>query len=246
MSNTSGLMTLKNGMLRKEKAFRDEIEWNHHNSIGFASRLTHGGTLEGLLGEEDIQMYRESLKEIAKDNVEKERQLQAYINAVGKLGNDGQDEEVGDIQAKLEKAVKEEQEKIDKTSIQITQESTYLDLCRELGEDQGKEDDDIAVLPMENGEQSLKCPLTATLMENPVKNKICKHTYSRAAIMQHIAASARNCVCPVAGCQNRNVTASQLEEDKLMETLVRRFKTRQQLSQKCQSALDVEQEEDDE
>jgi hypothetical protein len=243
----SGLITLKNGMLRKDKMFRDEIEWNHHNSIGFASRLTHGGTLEGLLGQENIQKYRESLKEIAQDNVEKGRQLQAYMNALEKLGSNTEAEiKETDIQAKLEMAVKKERETIDKTSIEITQESTYLDLCRELGESQATEDDDIAFVQTETGEQSLKCPLTATLMEDPVKNKVCKHTYSRAAVMQHIAASGRNCVCPVAGCRNNNITASQLEEDNLMETLVRRFKKRQQLSRKTQMALNFDEEDDDE
>ena len=35
-------------------------------------------------------------------------------------------------------------------------------------------------------QQSLKCPLTGTYLEDPVSNSGCGHTYSRAAVMEHI------------------------------------------------------------
>jgi Zinc-finger of the MIZ type in Nse subunit len=240
--------TLTNSMLRKEKAFRDEIEWNETNAMSFASRLATGGMLEGLLGDENMQNYRQSLKEIAQENVDKGRQLTAYMNAVKVLAqqNDA-DVAEDDIQAKLEQSVKKEREKIDRQSIDVTQETKYLDLCRELGDDQGSGDDDIAIVQNENDEHAFKCPLTGALMEDPVKNKVCKHSYSRAAIMQHIQSSSKKCVCPVAACTNKHVSASQLEPDKVMEANVRRFKRRKELSQKSQySALDVDEEDDDE
>ncbi|KAG7361232.1 zinc-finger MIZ type domain containing protein [Nitzschia inconspicua] len=256
---------LLNGMLRKEKAFRDEIEWNQVNVMSFASRLARGGTLEQLLGDEHMQKYRQSLKEITHENVVNGRQVTAYMRALQHLAhdhdgrpNDGHhnnnnnnnnnvmDED--EVQAKLETAVKNERQKIDTNSIEITQETPYLELCKELGERQGNEDDEIAVVNNNMDEVALKCPLTAVLMEDPVKNKFCGHSYSREAIMNHIRFSGgrKKCVCPVAGCTNRTVDESQLEEDKLTETLVRRYKKRQQLSQKSQhSALDLDEEEDD-
>lgn len=271
MSSTS--TALINGMLRKEKAFREDIEWNQTNVMGFAARLAPGGTLEGLLSSNDdndgsssssnsvMQKYRQALKDLAQDNVDKERQLTAYMTAVKKLDQQEEKDSGGngageDIQAKLERAVQTERQALDLNSIPVTQEASYLELCTELGENQGFGggigDDDIAIVNMggaDSNEHSLKCPLTAALMEDPVKNKVCKHSYSRQAILQHIQSQQGRgrCLCPVAGCTNKTLNASQLEDDKLTATLVRRLKKRQQLSQKSQhSAVQVDEDDDEE
>jgi HSP20 family molecular chaperone IbpA len=68
------------------------------------------------------------------------------------------------------------------------------------------------------------------LMEDPVVNKLCKHHYSRAAIQNYISTKRKNrgpnykVSCPVPGCNNENVTLSQLEDDATITIQVRRFK----------------------
>jgi len=46
-----------------------------------------------------------------------------------------------------------------------------------------QEDEDLV---MGQVKKSLYCPITKTLLEDPVTNQQCKHSYSRAAILQHI------------------------------------------------------------
>lgn len=48
---------------------------------------------------------------------------------------------------------------------------------------QGDSDDEIVV---EQVQQSLNCPLTKRLLEAPVTSKVCKHSYSYSAIIEHI------------------------------------------------------------
>jgi hypothetical protein len=239
--NHTGVSVVMNQMLRKEKEYRQGIEWNYMQCIGFAPRLAHGGAFETLLGEETMQQYRESLKQLAQDNIVNDRQLRAYLNAVQALGNDPEAMMDKDNQAKLERTVDEERSKLEKDSILITQESSYLELCHKLGEQQANEDDDLAVLPTENT-TSLKCPLTATFMEDPVKNKVCKHSYSRNAILQHIRVNRK---CPVPGCGNRNVTPAQLETDDYSAMLIRRAKKRQEMERRSQTQAAIDMDDDD-
>ena len=51
------------------------------------------------------------------------------------------------------------------------------------GQTQGISDGDIVV---EQVQQSLNCPLTKRLLEAPVTSKVCKHSYSYSAIIEHI------------------------------------------------------------
>ncbi|KAL7556574.1 hypothetical protein ACA910_016216 [Epithemia clementina (nom. ined.)] len=60
-----------------------------------------------------------------------------------------------------------------------------------------------------------RCPITAQVLENPVRNKVCGHVYSRKGIelllqqMRQRKATVK-CPCPVAGCNNQAVTKTQL------------------------------------
>jgi hypothetical protein len=69
--------------------------------------------------------------------------------------------------------------------------------------------------------KGLKCPITATFFVDPVKNSSCGHSYSKAAITEHLKHSL---CCPVAGCGNKKVTTGQLEDDIELSILVRRHK----------------------
>jgi SUMO ligase MMS21 Smc5/6 complex component len=82
------------------------------------------------------------------------------------------------------------------------------------------------------------------LLKNPVCNKVCKHHYSKDAILDYIATKTRNrgqVSCPVAGCSNRAVTAAQLEDDAEISLHVRRFQRQeqQQSTQRTSQAEDL-------
>lgn len=47
----------------------------------------------------------------------------------------------------------------------------------------GLEESDLVVGQVD---KSLKCPLTKAYLEEPVYSKVCKHSYSREAIIAHI------------------------------------------------------------
>ena len=86
------------------------------------------------------------------------------------------------------------------------------------------EDDDIVVGQVI---QSLKCPITLSLLEEPVRNSKCPHVYSKAAIMEMLRRGQGRIPCPVAGC-GADVTKIQLSEDKVMARKVREEKARRE------------------
>ncbi len=63
-------------------------------------------------------------------------------------------------------------------------------------------EDVVAVQAMD--EQTI-CHLTGEVLEDPVRNKVCKHTYSRVAIEAYLNSKAksgnRNVNCPARGCK---------------------------------------------
>lgn len=71
--------------------------------------------------------------------------------------------------------------------------------------------------------RSLKCPLTGKWLDDPVRNILCGHAYSKEAMLRHLTCSTN---CPVAGCRNQKVNAQQLTPDLELTQLVRRQKRR--------------------
>ncbi|KAG0260564.1 hypothetical protein DFQ27_003462 [Actinomortierella ambigua] len=61
---------------------------------------------------------------------------------------------------------------------------------------QGGADDDDG-LEMIGAEESFKCPLTTLYLEDPYTSVICKHSYSKEALIAHLRSSR---ICPVQGC----------------------------------------------
>ena len=235
----NSVSVLANQFTRREKKYRDLIEQNNAIGNSLASRLSRGDL--DLLGEEFTNECREKLKTIVKDNVTKERKLKAYMNAVKSLKNNyspGQ-ENKDNFQQKMEVAYVQELEKIERTSILVTQEETYLNLLEKLGE-QDDEDDELAVVnPKSSDSNDVKCPLTMAIMEDPGRSKVCKHSFSDKAIRAHLKQSRR---CPVPGCVNNNMTTAELEHDPDIEMLVRRFKKREEIQKRKRekSANDID------
>lgn len=99
------------------------------------------------------------------------------------------------------------------------------------GEDDDDDDDD---LEMVGGDAALdanklKCPITTMLLDQPLRNTVCNHVYSKAGIDQLLKGAGRRKVgCPVAGCTNGDLQRNQLVEDIQVGMLVKRYKAREE------------------
>lgn len=101
---------------------------------------------------------------------------------------------------------------------------------------------------------SYKCPLTLMYFENPVRNKACKHSYEKDAIMQQIRSyrdpktnrRADKIPCPVPGC-SKMVSAETLKEDRPLQLMARDEKRKEE-ERRLQAQLqdDTIMDEDDE
>jgi SUMO ligase MMS21 Smc5/6 complex component len=81
------------------------------------------------------------------------------------------------------------------------------------------DDDDIVVQRSQATGNAFKCPITARLMEDAVRNRVCGHSYSKEGIQAHMRRDLR---CPVTGCTNQNLKLADLEDDVATQMAVRR------------------------
>jgi hypothetical protein len=231
-------------MIRKENHYMNGIRENHDIAMGLANRLRKGNHLEELLPEAEMMEYRERLKHLSEKNVLHERKVSAFLSTLRNLRSS--QEPVEDYQGVLQSKMEQEMQATNRNSVEVHQETNFLKICEELGEStNAKQDDELEVLQA-SGTVNLKCPLSGTWLEIPVRNKVCGHVYSKQHILHHIQSNKRNCKCPQVGCLNQNVTAAQLEDDKAIERLVKRELIRQEKErvQQSQHAMDLEEEEE--
>ncbi|EIN12623.1 hypothetical protein PUNSTDRAFT_60755, partial [Punctularia strigosozonata HHB-11173 SS5] len=91
-------------------------------------------------------------------------------------------------------------------------------LPAEEGDDSDDED-----LQMGGVTQDYKCPLTLTIMKDPLTSKLCHHSYSADAIREYLARGPK--ACPAAGCTVR-ITVGDLEPDPALAKRAKRFAER--------------------
>ncbi|ESN99211.1 hypothetical protein HELRODRAFT_162723 [Helobdella robusta] len=71
------------------------------------------------------------------------------------------------------------------------------------------------------GRPQTKCPITQSTMIEPVRNKLCGHSYDRKGALQLINMRANKARCPVPGCANvEPLNEDQLEEDAQIKMLL--------------------------
>eukprot|EP00978_Attheya_sp_CCMP212_P004216 scaffold9195_cov30-Attheya_sp.AAC.1 len=212
-----------------------------------------------------LQEQRENLKNFAEGNAQRLREVNHFIKAVGEVRDEvqakqqTQEENAGDSSSSPTDYANSIRNKIEKNRVQA--ESNQVELRLEdypvemrsrLGEKEPKkrkqkgrrsidddDDDDLEVINTQSGGidsvQSLKCPFTSTFYEEPVRNKVCGHTYSKAGLMQLIRSRGQQ-PCPVTGCSNNSVTMIQCEEDMEMVMKVRRYKRREEIEKQQRMA----------
>ncbi|RIA84652.1 zinc-finger of the MIZ type in Nse subunit-domain-containing protein [Glomus cerebriforme] len=78
------------------------------------------------------------------------------------------------------------------------------------------DDDDIVIGVQKD---SLHCPITTLLFDNPVTSDVCKHSYSKEAILSLIRQQGNAVSCPIPGC-DKQIMEHNLKENKRLERKV--------------------------
>jgi len=262
----------------REANYKEPIKQNHGLCKTAASRLVDAekGMMKfletdtsSIIGEEEIAAFFQEQKEILKaeaaKNVERERHVESFVSGVKSVRNDlinaagsqGEEEEesvnLPDYNAKIKDAMSNHSSSVSRVPVQ--QEPLYQQVVEALGENVASkkntgDDDDIEITETQNASSSLKCPITGKLIEDAVKNKLCKHVYSREGITAHIhsSGSGGRAKCPAAGCSNTTVTMDQLEDDYETSRHVSRqkrredFESQQRASQAASDLMDSDEE----
>lgn len=311
MNQTAAAVSMLTSITAKEDQYKQNILKNHAITKSIAQRLMKeapGGfedvLLKSNIGESTttqgsstsnstiydndkiqsfLQEQRDRIKNIARTNVENERETKIFCSAIKilkgqmetntlnpNIRDEDQENIIPDFQEMIENLMDSERSNAKSTQISVEQEPMYREMCEALGQPvivastasnkkkkgnrRTSDDDTIMVMsgtgPNANSTSSLKCPISGTFMEDPVKNKVCHHVYSRMGIESHIRNGARsgNVSCPVPGCQNRNVQLDHLEQDVETAILIRQERRRQDRQQEIQAsqATEVDDEDDDE
>ena len=242
---------LVQNMLRKQEEYKDAIRDHHEFSKVAAGRVRVGGEIEELVGggEEDFEEYRNRLKALTENNIQQERQLMAFLNALEELGNQ---DDVDDYQSRVDSLMNRSLEQIARQAGNIQQENMYIEICTKLGEKPNAaaaaggvgDDDELEIMESAPSRATLKCPITCGYFVNPVKHQVCGHVFSREAITAHLQKDKR---CPVAGCSQQSININQFKPDKESEILVKRAKRQSEIHQQTlsQQAVDLDDEEEE-
>jgi len=239
---------LVENMLRRQEEYRDGLMTTHHHAKSMAGRLQVGGHLERLIGNDDVVEYRDRLKKLTEQSIQQDRELKAFLTTLEQVANQEDDENnnVNDYQAQVDSMMSRALRQIERQSVPIEQEQMYLDICTKLGEANhaAGRDEDLEVVEAPTTQAStLKCPITQSFLEHPVKHVKCGHVFSRDAILQHIRNDKR---CPVPGCATGNIRPEELKADAEIAREVQRAKRLQEIQQKAlsQQAIDMDAEDE--
>lgn len=240
-SINSGVAGLLHNMASKEAQYKEGCKANHGYVKATATRMSD--TLEAtmrlltegdnpVLSPDEMKAYlteqKQRLKDITKENIEDSRTIDGFLHSLRSLREDllnGRGNGEHDYASQLRDYMTEFKSNSD-NFVALEHEQFYREVLTELGEELTAANNDDDEIQMMGGasKQTLKCPLTTGLLEDPVKNSFCGHVYSRAAVMEYIRSHKRR--CPVAGCHNTQFSASQLVEDPQSALFVRREKKR--------------------
>nr|KAG5697648.1 hypothetical protein BaRGS_011197 [Batillaria attramentaria] len=159
-----------------------------------------------------------------------ERDLERFMAATLEVLDEAGDTcESGTLESMLDEKV--EQHGQDSNDASLKQHEKYVELEQKIWDSQHPDaapcslgasaplfEDDIE-MTQEN--MNTKCPYTLQEMVNPVRNKICKHSYDKTGIMEYLKKRGKKALCPVIGCGNKKpITSSDLEDNKDLRSLI--------------------------
>jgi Zinc-finger of the MIZ type in Nse subunit len=212
---------------------------------------------------------------VLKNQIQQEEDDATMLNANGEGGEEGQDVEQKPVVKDYEAMIADLMNQHDAATprLELWQATAYRQVCEGLGEtlpnsnaaaggaaarggggggngDDVDDDDDIQFVPTAGSKNmTLKCPITTMFMVEPMRNKVCGHSYGLQAIAGLIqSARGRALKCPVPGCTNANVTLEQLEKDIEAEYLIKRRRRAEEheTQQRASQANDLEDTDDEE
>lgn len=241
--------SILNSVTNKERHYIDVLrKYCQSNLTSLSGHLQRMRADIASLWEDDPEMKSEFqsfmeeqtpfVQEMSASTVRRQFHVKHFVQAVRELQEQSSTGEASpaEIAATLDTLLQQQKSSNGGESENLLQQDEfYRQVMEALGKETSAnddEDDDIhyvaAAIPSSSA--SLKCPITAVLMEDPVQNPICGHTYSLAGIRQHLSnAGNRACRCPVAGCMNRTaIVEDKLTKNYAVEQAVRREKRRVQ------------------
>ena len=170
--------------------------------------------------------------EVQQRDFQEDQQRRAALDSGGQ--NDavnGEEEDLPDYEASILGKIEENKMRQQEEETGIQDEDFSRQIRDRLGEkvnkrrkrrsgaDDDDDDEELEIIRNQDAEISLKCPITGQLFEDPVKNNICQHVYSRAGLEHLLKSKKYN--CPMPGCNNDKLTLSQVEKDYETEKRVR-------------------------
>mmetsp|Transcript_24657 Transcript_24657/g.40159 ORF Transcript_24657/g.40159 Transcript_24657/m.40159 type:complete len:292 (-) Transcript_24657:275-1150(-) len=189
------------------------------------------------------------LKAIAEGNAKRMYEIEYFVDSVKEVRTEVENENQGDAEEGNNNDAPDYERSIhdimDRIRHERESDPSHVapedhDLSRELREALGEkvpkkksrpsrggddDEDDLEIVHNRTDDiTSLKCPVTGLLFENPVRNKVCSHTYDKAGLAQLL--NNRKYNCPIPGCSNKSLSLSQVEEDEEMILKVKRYKVR--------------------
>ncbi|KAJ1740761.1 hypothetical protein LPJ78_004212 [Coemansia sp. RSA 989] len=92
------------------------------------------------------------------------------------------------------------------------------------------EDESDEELVIAGARLTYRCPVTTSWLVDPVTSKVCKHSFSKEAILSFIQSNRGSCACPVGGC-SKTIRSRDLYADKLLERKVARHLRRLEMEE---------------
>jgi hypothetical protein len=241
--------------------YRASVTKLHATSKLLAEMLHPDGRLMEALHDDDVadnnnemneflETQKRRLRDIAEGNAKRMKEVDYFVAAVTEVKNEmsrqqnqeDEKEAPTDYEASIHQAI----ERIrDADTFHPETHPIVIELKTILGEksnNSNNDDDDLEIVTNTNDVHAYKCPVTGLLFENPVKNKVCGHTYDMAGLRQVL--KNRKHTCPIPGCTNQNLNVGQVEEDEEMKMKVHRFKKREEQEKKKRELEDEEREEE--
>ncbi|EIW80950.1 hypothetical protein CONPUDRAFT_56154, partial [Coniophora puteana RWD-64-598 SS2] len=106
-----------------------------------------------------------------------------------------------------------------------------------IPKEDGDESDDDDDLEIGGVTQDYKCPISLTLLVNPMASRVCNHSFSAVAIREYLGRATKP--CPATGC-NAQISMNDVHPDRDLEKKVRLVARRAQREQDDSDAEVIE------
>ncbi|CAI5725520.1 unnamed protein product [Peronospora effusa] len=210
---------------------KQQLELRKHTIEGVESLCNNAKLVKELEEQELLQELDETAKEFAV----LETQLAHYrtqLENLEPLVESGQLE-----QKTIDMMLKES---LATPRINATKHDFYKKFCDSAGIELAMDGDEDMSIQESESTRSTICPVTQGVMEDPLRNPSCGHTYSKKGIQAHLR---RNKKCPVAGCPQK-LSFKGLERDVEMEVIIARSHPASE-QQRSQAFAPADQDEND-